>query len=275
MSVSVISTNPTIGAATGTDANRNSIALDQKRASTDATAAAPLTVTALDPLDHTRLDKYLKAITTPMTLGEDAQNVANALVTTMQAVLKEPPDLANAHFDFKSSNGSIQVVSNSLSANDKNWLQGKLNSNTSLVQAVKAFHDDAVTGYASWADADGSPLTEAQSDDVSKKADGLVSFLDLFKSLGNDARQYQMKDGSYITSDGSPMDLAQDPTTAAGFLAFNKSAQASANGSFSFTSNSGHTLYGARMNIFEMNSSALPLFLPPSDTKTLGLNETA
>jgi hypothetical protein len=193
----------------------------------------------------------------------------------MQAVLSERPDLANAHFDFQSSNGSIQVVSKSLNADDKSWLQEKPNSNAGLVQAVKAFHDDAVAGYASWADADGSPLTQAQSDDVSKNADGLVGFLDLFKNLGNDAQQYQIKDGTYTTSDGSPMNLAQDPTTAAGFLAFNKSAQASANGSFSFTSNSGHVLYGGQLNIFAMNSPALPRFLPPSDTKTLGFNETA
>lgn len=272
MSVSIIPTNAAIASATS--GNPNSIALNQKPASGDETAILPLTVTAIDPQDPTRLDKYLKAITTPMTLGEDAQNVASALVPTMQEVVSERPDLAHAHFDFKSSNGAIQLVSKDLNADDKSWLQGKLNGNTALVQAVKTFHDDAVAGYASWADADGSPLTQAQLDEVSKEADGLVGFLDLFKNLGSDAQQYQMKDGTYTTTDGSPINLAQDPTTAAGFLAFNKSAQASANGTFSFTSNSGRVVSGGRMNIFEINSPALPRFLPPSDTTTLGFNAT-
>ncbi|MBW0445147.1 hypothetical protein EN871_04345 [bacterium M00.F.Ca.ET.228.01.1.1] len=270
MNVSIASTSATT--ATGT--NPNAIALNQMQAARDE-MTDPLTVTAIDPQDNTRLNKYLRAITTPMTLGEDAQNVATALVPTMRAILRERPDLANAPFDFQSSNGSIRVVSAGLSADDKSWLQGKLNNNTDLVQAVKTFHDDAVAGYAFWADADGAPLTQAQTDEVSKKADGMVGFLNLFKSLGSDAQQYQMKDGTYTTSDGSPMDLAQDPTTAAGFLAFNKSAQASADGTFTFTANSGHVLYGSRMNIFELNSSALPHFFPPSDTKTLGFNETA
>ncbi|KQR81654.1 hypothetical protein ASG35_04965 [Burkholderia sp. Leaf177] len=63
-----------------------------------------------------------------------------------------------------------------------------------------------------------------------------------------------MKDGTYNTSDGATMNLAQDPTTDAGFLEFIKSAQASANGTFSFTSNSGHTLYGRHLNIFDDDS---------------------
>jgi len=275
VSVSIISTNATAATATSTDPN--SIALNQKQAaSSDGTAAAPLTVTALDSsVISARLAKYMDAIGAPLKMGSDARDIANALVSTMQSVLSQRPDLANAHFDFQSSNGSIQVVSKSLSADDKSWVQGKLNSNAELVQAVRTFHDDAVAGYASWADADGSPLTQAQLDDVSKEADSLVGFLDLFKSLGSDAQQYQMKDGIYTTSDGSPINLAQDPTTAAGFLAFNKSAQASANGTFSFTSNSGHVLYGAQLNIFAMNSPAIPHFFPPSETKTLGFKETA
>ncbi|MBB6324342.1 hypothetical protein FHX56_007714, partial [Paraburkholderia tropica] len=36
----------------------------------------------------------------------------------MQSVLSQRPDLANAHFDFHSSNGSIEVTSKDLGAND-------------------------------------------------------------------------------------------------------------------------------------------------------------
>jgi len=262
VSVSIISTNAT--AATATSTNPNSIALNQKQAaSSDGTGAAPLTVTALDSsVISARLAKYMDAIGAPLKMGSDARDIANALVSTMQSVLSQRPDLANAHFDFQSSNGSIQVVSKSLSSDDKSWVQGKLNSNADLVQAVSTFHDDAVVGYASWADADGSPLTQAQLDDVSKEADGLVGFLGLFKSLGSDAQQYQMKDGIYTTSDGSPINLAQEPTTAAGFLAFNKSAQASANGTFSFTSNSGHRPVRRAVKYFCDEQPRYTAFLP-------------
>jgi len=34
-------------------------------------------------------------------------------------------------------------------------------------------------------------------------------------------------------------------------------------------------LYGAQLNIFAMNSPAIPHFFPPSETKNLGFNETA
>lgn len=273
MSLSITSSSATLSTAANT--NLNSIALTQKQASTSkGMAAAPLTVTALAPLDHTRLDKYLQALGAPLAMGADAQNIANALTLSMKSIVSERPDLANAHFDFQSSNGSIQVVSQALSASDKNWIQGKLNDNSNLVQAVESFHDDVVAGYATWSEADGSPLTQAQSDAVSKKADGLVSFLSLFQSLGNDAARHQMKDGAYKRSDGATMNLAQDPTTAAGFLEFNKSAQASTNGTFSFTSNSGHTLHGSQLNIFD-NDSVMPNFFPPSQTKSLGFNEVA
>ncbi|OLL28613.1 hypothetical protein BTH42_26825 [Burkholderia sp. SRS-W-2-2016] len=221
-----------------------------------------------------RVAKYLHALGAPLKMGNDARNIANALTSTMQSVVSERPDLADTHFDFHSSNGSIQVTSQDLSATDISWLQGKLNGNTSLVASVMAFHDDAVSGYAEWAQADGTPLTESQSDAVSKKADGLGGFMSLFRSLGQEAQKYQMKDGGYKLADGSTMNLGEDPTTAAGFLLFAESAQAAENGTSSFVSTSGKTLYGGQMDVFQ-NTSVIPNFFPESETRSLGFSRTA
>jgi len=233
------------------------------------------TVTAVDPsATAARVAEYLDALGAPLKMGDDARNIANALTPTIQSVLSQRPDLANAHFDFHSSNGAIEVTSNDLGAGDISWLQGMLNGNASLVASVKAFHDDAVSGYAKWSEADGTPLTASQSGAVSEKADALGGFMSLFRSLGQDAQKYQMKDGDYRLADGSRMDLGQDPTTAAGFLLFAKSAQAAESGTSTFISTSGKTLYGGQMNVFQ-NTSVIPNFFPHSGTGSLGFSQTA
>jgi hypothetical protein len=130
-----------------------------------------------------------------------------------------------------------------------------------------------VSGYATWADANGAPLTRSQFDTASKKADALVGFLNLFQSLGNEAQKFLEKDGTYYTSNGKTMNFAQDPTTAVGFLGFVNSVQAGTNGTFRFVSNSGHDFSGSQMNIFN-NDSVIPNFFPPSP-QSLGLNEVA
>ncbi|WP_148654683.1 hypothetical protein [Paraburkholderia caribensis] len=267
-------------------ANSNPVALGQSQLplgtpglmqSLPATQASPtqVAVTVVDPsVTAARVAKYLDALGAPLKMGNDARNIANALTSTMQSVLSQRPDLANAHFDFHSSNGSIEVTSEDLGANDIAWLQGMLKGNASLVASVSAFHNDAVSGYAKWSEADGTPLTASQSDAVSEKADALGGFMSLFQSLGQDARKYQMKDGDYKLADGSKMDLDQDPTTAAGFLLFAKSAQAAEDGTSTFVSTSGNTLFGGQMSVFQ-NTSVIPNFFPPSGTKSLGFSQTA
>jgi hypothetical protein len=271
--------SPSIGSTSSNAATLNPLALSSAglMQSVPAKEASPAqaTVSVVDPsATAARVAKYLDALGAPLKMGNDARNIANALTSTMQSVVSERPDLANAHFDFHSSNGSIQVTSKDLSASDISWLQGKLNGNTSLVASVKAFHDDAVRGYAKWSEADGTPLTASQSDAVSQKADGLGGFMSLFKSLGQDAQKYQMKDGDYKLADGSKMDLGQDPTTAAGFLLFAKSAQAFENGTSNFVSTSGKTLSGGQVDVFQ-NTSVIPNFFPGSETRSLGFSQTA
>jgi hypothetical protein len=272
MSASISSTSS--NAPTLTQLAPGSPGLMQSVTATEATPAQT-TVSVVEPsATAARVAKYLDALGAPLKMGNDARNIANALTSTMQSVLSERPDLAHAHFDFHSSNGSIEVTSTDLGTNDISWLQGKLNGNASLVAAVNAFHDDAVSGYATWSEADGAPLTASQSEAVSEKADGLGGFMSLFQSLGRDAQKYQMKDGDYKLADGSKMDLGQDPTTAAGFLLFAKSAQAAENGTSSFTSTSGKTLYTGQMDVFQ-NTSVIPNFFPDSGNKSFGFSNTA
>jgi len=241
-----------------------------------STAAASITLSPVDPRDHSRIDKYLDALGAPLRMGKDAQDIARALVSTMRALINTRPDLANAQFDFSSSDGVLVVSSAALGDSDKQWLQGQLNGNAALVQAVRSFHDDAVAGYAMWAEADGQPLSPARLESVSRQADGLTSFMNLFGKLGADAQQSLMTGGKYYRSDGSALDLGQDPSSAAGFLDFMRSADAAGLGTARFVTSSGKILDGVLgMNIFGMNSAAIPNFFPPSETRSLGVNETA
>jgi hypothetical protein len=208
-----------------------------------------------------------KALTTPALLSTDASNIANALKPTMQAIVSARPDLANAKFDFQSSNGAILVVSSSLNASDKAWIQGQLNSNLSLVHAVQSFHNDAMAGYALFSKGDGAPLTQAQTAGVSQIADKSFSFLSLFQSVGTMANQFKAVLSAYQTPAGQATNFAQDPTSAAGFLGFMKTAQ---------------TPGGAIGDIFQLAPNAvMPQFFPdssyftPAEVQSLGLDKFA
>ncbi|MCC8393173.1 hypothetical protein LJ656_11280 [Paraburkholderia sp. MMS20-SJTR3] len=275
MSLSISPTSATIVAVS--DSNLSSVALNQNSTATDGISASSVaSMTAIDTQQTSdRVSKYLNAMTINSRTGADAQDVATALVSSMQALVLQRPDLANAQFDFQSDNGSIKVISNSLSNSDKTWLQNLLNNNGSLVQAVNVFHNDAVGGYSAWADADGTPLTDAQSRAVSKHADGMVSFMRLFQQMGSTGAQAMFKDGSYYAPDGAKIDLTQNTGSAVGFLSFMHSAQAMANGTDEYVGPGGHSLFGAaKFNVFELNASAVPNFYPTHAT-SLGVHETA
>lgn len=279
LTIDTANTISLIGADSGASASIR-LAAQTGAASVTPDSSTPVTITAVDPLDQTRLNKYLSALGAPLKMGADAANIANALIPVMQSLIKERPDLANADFDFSSDNGSIAVTSKTMSAADKSWLQDKLNNSASLVQAVRSFHDDAVAGYSTWADADGNPLTASQTQAVSQQADKLTSFMSLFSKLGTEAQSTLMKGGTYHigsdTSSSNTLNLAQDPGSATGFLNFMKSVRAAKNGTATFTSSSGHTSYGVlRMDIFGTDSRAIPNFFPPTQTRSLGVDETA
>jgi hypothetical protein len=224
------------------------------------------------------LAKYQQALESNARTGQDAQAVATALVWSMQQLILQRPDLANAQFDFQSDNGAIKVTSGTLSDSDRAWLQNLLNRNGALVQAVRSFHSDLVGGYSAWANADGNPLTDAQFDAVSKRADGLVSFVSLFRQMGANSKIPNADDKDIYALNGAKIDLTQDPGSPVGFLGFMQSAQAVANGADVARTPIGN-FYGAeKFNVFEQNVSntwsiQIPFF--PSDATSLGMHETA
>jgi hypothetical protein len=224
------------------------------------------------------LAKYQKALDSNARTGKDAEAVATALVSSMQQLVLQRPDLANAQFDFQSDNGAIKVTSGTLDDSDRAWLQNLLNSNGSLVQAVNTFHDDLVGGYSAWADADGNPLTGAQTDAVNQQADGLVSFMKLFAQMGASSKVPNADDKDVYALNGAKIDLTQDPGSAVGFLSFMQSAQAVANGADVAKTPVGDFYGVEKFNVFEQNVSnpwsiRIPFF--PSDATSLGMHETA
>ncbi|NYE27230.1 hypothetical protein HDE78_000155 [Rhodanobacter sp. K2T2] len=226
----------------------------------------------------TTLAKYQQALDSNARTGQDAQAVATALVSSMQQLILQRPDLANAKFDFQSDNGAIKVTSGTLSDSDRAWLQNLLNSNGSLVHAVQSFHNDLVGGYSAWANADGNPLTDAQSNAISKQADGLVSFMSLFRQMGASSKVPNADDKDIYALNGAKIDLTQDPGNAVGFLSFMQSAQAVANGADVAKTPVGNFYKAEKFNIFEQNLSnswaiRIPFF--PSDATSLGMHETA
>lgn len=172
------------------------------------------------------LAKYQTALDSNARSGQNAEAVATALVSSMQQLMQQRPDLARAQFDFQADNGAIKVTSSTLSDTDRAWVQNLLNSNGGLVQAVQTFHDDLVNGYTAWANAEGTPLTGEQTQAVSQQADQLVSFLNLFGQMGAATQVPHIDDKTIYDLSGNQVDLTQNTGSAAGFLGFMQSATA-------------------------------------------------
>jgi hypothetical protein len=245
-----------------------------QRSAASEMPSPPLSITPTDPNNLARLDKYLEALGAPLKMGNDASRIADALVSTMQSIVKERPDLATASFDFKSDNGALEVVSQDLGPADKQWLEGKLNANKALVAAVAKFHDDAVGGYTLWASADGNTLTKEQLAVVAQKADDLTGFLKLFSSLGADAATGMFSDGAYYAPNGARVSFDKDPRTAEGFLSFMQSAKTLAEGTAKWVAPDGHVFFGVLKGDIFPNHRVVPNFFPVEGS-ALGLSKMA
>ncbi|WP_430392161.1 hypothetical protein [Dyella sp. 20L07] len=255
----------------------NVSAIAQQTAAGPVGADASVTISPSNATQTSaRVDKYLQALGAPLQMSMDAQDIAKALVPSMQAVILERPDLANAAFDFVSDNGSLKVMASGMNDSDKAWLQDTLNGNQALVRSVQSFHDHAVGGYATWAEADGSPLSAEQSRAVSQQVDGFGGFMSLLHKLGSSAQSTLMKDGTYYATNGAKLNLGQNPGSAVGLLSFMQSADEAASGTVRFETSTGKSTTGAlRMNIFGVGGSLMPQFLPSSRGDTLGVSRTA
>ncbi|BDU22134.1 hypothetical protein [Dyella sp. GSA-30] len=268
----------TSATATVSTTNPSTTALKQSPPDpTTGPASASLTVAAVDPQKSQQaVQSYLSALFgTQAKLSADSEAIANALVPSMQRLILQRPDLANAQFDFSSDNGAIKVTSNSLSESDRTWLQNTFNQNGSLVKAVNTFHDDAVAGYAQYAQLDGHSLSRAEMDAVSTRADGMTHFMSLFKRLG--AAAQPLLDGSggtYVAQNGAKLNLVQ-PSTAVGFLSFMQSAKASSDGTATLYMPKGQIVHGGLKGDVFANMDAMPRLLPPSDSHSFGFHEVA
>jgi hypothetical protein len=261
-----------VATASTTNTNLSAAALTSSPTS-PASGQAPASNLTVAPTKLPHITTVLFG--TPAKLSTDTEAIANALVPSMQSLILQRPDLANAQFDFHADNGAIKVTSDTLSENDRAWLQDTFNQNGALVKAVNSFHDDAVAGYAQYAQLDGNPLSKADLDAVSKQADGIANFMSLFKRLGT-AAQPLLKDsgGTYMAQNGAKVDLAQ-PSTAIGFLSFMQSAKAASDGTATLYMPKGQVFHNAlKIDVFS-NMDAMPRFLPPSDNNSLGMHEIA
>jgi len=249
--------------------------LSARRPVAAVSPATPVTVSPAATEARGRLDKYLAAMGAPLRMGRDASRMASALVSTMQSVVLDRPDLAAASFDFKLDHGALKVTSSELASDDKAWLEEALNANTGLVDAARRFHDDAVEGYSLWSSADGNPLAEDQLQAVGQKVDDLTGgFLELFSKLEADAATGMFSDGAYYAPDGARFRLDHDPGTAIGFLAFMQSAQVLSEGTAKWVDPDGGThLFNLKGDLFA-NARVIPHFFP-SGANTLGLREQA
>ncbi|QGZ65525.1 hypothetical protein [Paraburkholderia acidisoli] len=272
----------TVTAVTPVDLAANQ-AFQQQWIGVESTLAAngitPAALQGAAPSSETAalLAKYQTALDSNARSGENAEAVATALVPSMQQLMQQRPDLAHAQFDFQADNGAIKVTSSTLSDTDRAWLQNLLNSNGGLVQAVQTFHDDLVNGYTAWANAEGTPLSGEQTQAVSRQADQLVSFLNLFGQMGAATQVPHIDDKTVYDLSGNKVDLTQSTGSAAGFLGFMRSAQAVERGANVDRTPIGN-FYGAeKFDVFTQSLTggqaiAIPFFPPDA---TLGVHQIA
>jgi len=270
MSLAVNTSGPTPIAAQG--ASLSSIALKTDASHTGTSTA---TVQKAPPASESpTLKAALGGLGKQAKLQSDLQDVAAALVPSMQQIIDERPDLAMSSFDFQSDNGSIRVTSSSLSDSDKAWLQQTLNANQGLVNAVQIFHDDATSSYALWAQADGQSLSSSDTAKVSQLADKTFSFMDMFQKASTSTLQNMDPNATYTAYDGATINFHQSVNSPLSFLVFQKSNESILNGTDKST-NGSHVQYAAmKGNIFS-GSGIIPGFGPSMSSHSVGLDTTA
>nr|WP_199044087.1 hypothetical protein [Dyella sp. ASV24] len=254
-----------------------SAAVQSQATSTSTSASSSILSMEVAPpaVDSPTYQAGLKAITKSMGLQDNLQDVASALAQSMQQIIQNRPDLAMASFDFQSDNGAIKVVSSSLNAKDKAWLEQTLNSNQPLVKAVQTFHDNAADSYALWSEADGQPLSAADAKKASDLADTSYNFMSLFRKASQVMVSTMDRNGTYTTSNGAPIDFHQNVNSALSFLVFQKSNESIMNGTNSYTTSTGRTYYGTmRGNLFSMTDAVRGL-VPSFSSNSIGLKATA
>lgn len=240
------------------------------------TSASPLTLQPTPSLaDNPAVAQANKAMALQGKLASDLQSVVDALTASMRKVVEDRPDLALSSFDFQSNHGAIKVISVSLSDHDKAWLEQTLNANSSLVDAVKAFHDDAANSYALFAGATGQPVSASDADQLSTLTDRSFNFMGMLQNASRAMLQAMDSHGRYVTANGATIDFHRPVNSALDFLVFQKSERAIRDGTSTYSSVSGRMSYGTiKGNVFSIGA-VIPSFLPDAGARGLALNATA
>jgi hypothetical protein len=153
--------------------------------------------------------------------GPDLRDIANALAVSLKGILSERPDLADTHFDIRSDNGRVTVVSQEMSQADSEWLGGQLYLNDDLTKAVNQFHDDTVNMYALYWKGVGQPLTDGELAEAHRGVDEF-NLLEQLHTVGDAVqRMYASSpDLTFLDGNGEVMSFDTDPTTPRGLLDF-------------------------------------------------------
>lgn len=245
--------------------------------SVDAAAGAGLSVKVATPPTQDQISATIAPYFASTRLAAKLDPVMDALQSTMQQVLQQRPALASATFDFQSYHGTLKVVSDSLSAQDKAWLQQQLNGNAALVNAVGAFHQEAMTGYGQWAKLDGVDLDDADLAQVSAQADQRFGFMQLFQTAAAGMQRGLSGDEAYYRADGGTLDFSADPRSAAGFLSFYANAKAVETGATMMVTPLGTAWYGVPAgSVFGLGKPDRTLdFKPQVEASSAGVHLTA
>jgi hypothetical protein len=182
----------------------------------------------------------LKAMNALFEVGADMQDIANALRRTMRTVIEDRPDLRSAKFDFETDNGKIKLISDDISADDRNWLEGLLNKNWDLRDALSNFHADYIDLYR------GRVGSKVATEVISQRVDKSVQLMSLLSQLGSDTQRTLIRsEGTFQRIDGGPLDLSQGAETAEDFLSYVEQMDKIREGSISFTTRKGKVYYDA------------------------------
>jgi hypothetical protein len=221
-------------------------------------------------------EAWAASVQTYFARGKDLQQIAQALAVSMQDLIRERPDLAQAKFDFASDKGVIRVTSRELGAADRAWLERKLNGNAALAEAVKRFHDDAVDVYALTRKSHGQPIDDAEYQKASNAVDEMYQFMDLLGDVADGIRKdYQPTTAfSYQDVTGAPLAFDADPSSAAGLLDFMDRIQLLESGPLTVVTHKSHTLVPFN-DPFALAGMRIAAYDPKSPDREPGLHVQA
>lgn len=244
---------------------------------TDTTASGapqdkPIGIRAIDP------DALQAAMTKQLSMVGDLtmklRGVTDALATSLQDIVTNRPDLADAQFDFTTDDGRIQVVSKTLTDSDRAWIESTLNSNAGLVLATRAFHEQAVDLAAQGAAVRGDTFTDTDRAAASQGADARFHFMSLLNRSVADNPPSVPPGGHFTTQDGTTLTIEPSAGTARGTLALLNAARQLSSGTAIFVDSSGNKSYGMRMELVNVGFDVLAGYAPDGGN-SVGFHEIA